>query len=254
MEDPYELPSATPARRRGHVVPLFWAMGLLLMATLGGTFWVWRLGVNNGAAMRAEQGCLSSLQTTLDTLKDAETGQRGFILTGNQVYLQPYDAAVQRLPENMSELKSWVDAGELRREDFDFIANTTERKLDEMKAAIDVRRAQGLDAAVATMRTDADKKTMDELRSRIASMSAQLQAEIENRAVFRDSVRAYDMAAFAITTVLNLGFLVWALGRVLAEMHDREAAALDVLQQKVLLSVTLSSIGDAVIVTDPQGQ
>jgi PAS domain S-box-containing protein len=250
MEDPYELPTAEPARRRGHVVPLFVAMALLLAATLSGTFWVWRLGVNNGAAMRAEQGCLSSLQTMLDTLKDAETGQRGFIITGDETYLTPYNAGTKRIPDNLSALKNWVDAGELRREDFDFLAGMTEQKLDEMKTVIGIRRAKGLDAAVAKVQTNAGKQTMDAIRDRIRSLSVPLQAEIENRAVFRDSVRSYHNIAFAITTILNLGFLAWALGRVLAEMHDREAAARDVLQQKILLSVTLSSIGDGVIVTD----
>ena len=75
MEDPYDPQSRRSGVLGGHVIPLFAAMAVLLAATMGGTFWVWRLGVNNGTAMRAEQGCLASLQATLDSLKDAETGQ-----------------------------------------------------------------------------------------------------------------------------------------------------------------------------------
>ncbi len=252
MEDPYELPSTPPARRHGHVVPLFAGMALLLVATFGGTFWVWRLGVNNGAAMRAEQSCLLNLQTTLDTLKDAETGQRGFVITGDESYLQPYNEAVKKLPANMSEMKNSVDAGELSNQDFNFIASLAKDKVDELQRVIDLRRTKGMDAAVAEVRTNTGKQAMDEVRNRITSISTQKQAEIENRAIFRDSVRSFHTTAFAITTILNLGFLYWAFGRVRTEMSEREAATQDVLQQKILLGVTLSSIGDAVIVTDPQ--
>src|SRR5271154_7080550 len=133
MEDPYELQGAEPERRRGHVVPLFAAMALLLIATFGGTFWVWRLGVNNGAVMRAEQGCQGSVQETLETLKDAETGERGFILTGDESYLQPYNSAMSQLPADLSDLERWVAAGELRHDDADFIEKEAAQKVAELK-------------------------------------------------------------------------------------------------------------------------
>jgi PAS domain S-box-containing protein len=254
MEDPYDPQSAAPARPRGHVILLFAAMALLLAATMGGTFWVWRLGVNNGAAMRSEQGCLASLQATLDSLKDAETGQRGFVLTGDETYLQPYHAALNQIPGNLADLNNWVRAGELRSDDADFIRTGTAQKIAEMNHVIELRRSQGLNAAVDSVRTNAGKQQMDDLRNRISAISENKQTAIESRALFRDNIRGYDAEAFALTTILNLGFLYWAFGRVRAEMRDRESAAQNLLEQKVLLGVTLSSIGDAVIVADTQGR
>jgi CHASE3 domain sensor protein len=231
MEDPYDPQSAAPARPRGHVIPLFAAMAVLLAATMGGTFWVWRLGVNNGAAMRAEQGCLASLQATLDSLKDAETGQRGFILTGDETYLQPYHAAMNQIPGNLADLNNWVRAGELRSDDAAFIRTATAQKIAEMNHVIELRHTQGLNAAVESVQTNAGKQQMDDLRNRISAISENEQTAIESRALFRDNIRGYDAEAFALTTILNLGFLYWAFGRVRAELRDRESAAQNLLEQ-----------------------
>ncbi|MGH8608687.1 MAG: CHASE3 domain-containing protein, partial [Gammaproteobacteria bacterium] len=48
---------------------------------------------------------LAELKDTLVTVTDAETGQRGFLLTGEAVYLKPYEAAIARLEEHLARLK-----------------------------------------------------------------------------------------------------------------------------------------------------
>src|SRR6266567_4238192 len=47
---------------------------------------------------------LSLSENILDLLRDAETGQRGFVLTGRESYLEPYNAAVQSVSNNMAQL------------------------------------------------------------------------------------------------------------------------------------------------------
>ena len=161
---------------------------------------------------------------------------------------------MNQIPGNLSDLNNWVRAGELRSDDADFIRTVTAQKIAEMNHVIELRRTQGLNAAVNSVQTNAGKQQMDDLRNRISAISENKQTAIESRALFRDMIRGYDAGAFALTTILNLGFLYWAFGRVRAEMRDRELAAQNLLEQKVLLGVTLSSIGDAVIVADPQGR
>ena len=82
--------------------PRAWSMaaallGVLLLLTSG---WLIYAGVSRlraGEAVSREVGAEQrAADTLLSTLKDAETGQRGYLLTGEAVYLEPFDAAQAR--------------------------------------------------------------------------------------------------------------------------------------------------------------
>ena len=79
---------------------------------------------------QATRGTVSSL---LQSMLDAETGQRGYLLTGNDVYLQPYDKAMIALQSHMDTLRNqFVDS----KEDMLMVAllsRQISRKLAEME-------------------------------------------------------------------------------------------------------------------------
>jgi len=117
---------------------------------------------------------LEKLEELLSNLKDAETGQRGYLITGEERYLQPYDVAVGRLD------KSYQDALELTKDNL-----AQQRRLAALKGPLDARMAllkqiielrrgaQGFDAARQLVLSDRGKTLMDDLRRMILDMEAE---------------------------------------------------------------------------------
>ncbi len=123
--------------------------------------------VSVGQLMRTleviEQG-----QMVVSTLKDAETGQRGYLLTGEESYLDPYTAAHSRYSAELERLRELVgdESQQVRRvAQLDELART---KFAELEETITLRRAGKADEALAVVRTDRGKVVMDRYRAIVA--------------------------------------------------------------------------------------
>ena len=86
-------------------------------------------------------------QVLIDRLRDAETGQRGFLLTDRPEYLEPYNAAVERLPADLNELHTITAETPEQRRRFLQLQSLATDKLSELRRTIELRRTEGLNAA-----------------------------------------------------------------------------------------------------------
>jgi CHASE3 domain sensor protein len=84
---------------------VFVIMAIVVVSSTIVTYWIGThvLRTHNLAVFHRE--VIAQSAQLLSTLKDAETGQRGFTITGDEKYLEPYNAAVARLPEELNTLK-----------------------------------------------------------------------------------------------------------------------------------------------------
>ena len=80
-------------------------------------------------------------------LVDAETGQRGFLLTGDETYLEPYREAVKNLDQVLGQLKVLSADNPKQQKHLQELEPLIEKKLSELQTTIDVRRNQGFAAA-----------------------------------------------------------------------------------------------------------
>ena len=111
-------------------------------------------------------------RATLSDLKDAETGQRGFILTGDEAYLAPYTNALTALAADTSALRLLTADNPVQQRYLDELAPLVTARLAELDYSIDLRRTQGLAAAVARLRTNRGKQIMDSLRAHVATIES----------------------------------------------------------------------------------
>src|SRR6516165_640413 len=104
-----------PGIRTLLVVGFVAAVAVLALNTVISTRNIRRLAENNRRTLRTDEA-LRALESTLSTLKDAETGQRGYLVTGREDYLEPYTAAVNSLGGDLRELDRLLDdPGQRRR-------------------------------------------------------------------------------------------------------------------------------------------
>ena len=113
---------------------------------------------------------LSGLDNLLSTLKDAETGQRGYLLTGDPAYLAPYDRAASELPVLGADVAHLMGEETDERRAFELVQSHIGAKLDELKQTIELRRASGQEAALALVRTGRGKQEMDAVRDGVAKL------------------------------------------------------------------------------------
>jgi PAS domain S-box-containing protein len=190
------------------------------------------------------------LDQLLSTLVDAETGERGFIITGDEAYLEPYTGAVASIAPRLSSIRSLTADNRDQPADADQLATLTTARLRELAAAIHQRREVGLAAAQAIVRTNVGKRTMDAARLVVQRMEAREDALLIARtARATDSYRraSVERIVTAVMALAAIGGLFVVTRRLGVERWLAQAAA-------ERLRVTFSSIGDAVLVTDDAGR
>jgi len=113
---------------------------------------------------------LLALEDVLSLVKDAETGQRGFVITGENRYLEPYSAALVRLDSRLEEIDQLTRGSPDQQRHFAPLKSALESKLQELDDTIRLRRDQGFEPARDVVLTDRGKATMDAIRSHISEM------------------------------------------------------------------------------------
>lgn len=114
---------------------------------------------------------LSALREVVSLLKDAETGQRGYLLTGDVRYLEPHTTAVSRIDSRLGEIERLVQDNPVQVARVPTLKQQIALKLAELGETIVVRRTQGFDAALAIVISDKGKAAMDAVRDQIETMS-----------------------------------------------------------------------------------
>ena len=115
---------------------------------------------------------LGRLESLLSTVIDAETGQRGFLLTGEESYLAPYTDAKDALPEEIKSMRALLVNRPEQRRRLDTLESLANLKMAELDSTITLRRAGKPDAALAVVRTDRGKIYMDRIRAAASEMEA----------------------------------------------------------------------------------
>ncbi|HWB58753.1 MAG TPA: CHASE3 domain-containing protein [Chthoniobacteraceae bacterium] len=110
---------------------------------------------------------IENTELLLSLLKDAETGQRGFVITGEDRYLQPYNDALPQIDDVLRKIDDQLSGNPALQQRFASIKPLVQQKLAELKQTIDTRRdpQKGFEAARQFVLTDAGKNTMDSIRS-----------------------------------------------------------------------------------------
>jgi len=113
---------------------------------------------------------LISLSDVLSLVKDAETGQRGFIITGDDNYLALQTIAAGRITERINDIQQLTADNPRQQARIPILRSRIKSKLDELEETISVRRTNGFDAAREIVLTDRGKIAMDEIRGLVSEM------------------------------------------------------------------------------------
>ncbi len=147
----------------------------------------------------------AELANLLSELKDAESGQRDYVVTGDERYLGPYQPALTGIKTTLDGVRRLTADNPRQQQRLSLLQPLVDERLAELRLTIDVRRAQGLDAATRVLVTNVGKGTMDKIRALVAEADADEAALLKART--EDSAASAQLA----TRVLVWGGLIGAL-------------------------------------------
>jgi PAS domain S-box-containing protein len=250
---------------------------LLVTLVMGLSFWAFHQIEDTSRARVHTYEAISRANTLLSELKDAETGQRGFSLTGDEHFLQPYLSVRKNLSGHLQELRAHTLISAAGKH-LDAIAPLLEAKLSEMTYVIELRRNKQMTALLAAAGGSSEgRRLMDSIR---AEMSGYIEIEERALADYDDKLLLNMRLMFVLIVTASVCTFMLALSfayliyremqhRLKTLLHTETRHLLDIQEDlnrqlqhtkaiseisEEKLAITLNSIGDAVIATDASGR
>lgn len=159
-----------------------YALALVILVILGAISYRNTTGFIEAAQMKVHTyQVLENLTRVLSILTDAETGQRGYILVGEDRYLEPYQTGTLVVSQTIQNLRKLTADNPNQQQRLDTLEPLIAAKLAELKETIDLRKSKGLEAAIQVVRTDKGKKVMDDIRKITTEMGNEERMLLEQR-------------------------------------------------------------------------
>jgi CheY-like chemotaxis protein len=177
-----------------------------------------------GAVTRAVE-LLAQIEGVLSTLKDAETGQRGYLLTGRDSYLDPYSAAQQSLPKELARVRTLVAADAAQRNRFETLETLAQDKMQELSETVELRRSGQTDAALAIVLTGRGKDLMDRIRDIAGDMSNTERQHVSQRTQEWREAATFTFEVISGGAVLLLVLMTGAATMVSRDFRARQREA-----------------------------
>jgi CHASE3 domain sensor protein len=190
------------------------------------------------------------IMALLSVLKDAETGQRGFLLTGGEQYLEPYNNAISSISGQLALLHTLnaLNSGPLT--DLERLESLASAKLAELEESIKLYRYGKAAEARGLVGTNQGKALMDEIRV----IGERIQQSAETRLASFIAVQNDSTAKLRAVSMLGSGllflFLIIAARVIHGGIIQRDLLYKESEATKNLFVTTLTGIADGVIATD----
>ncbi|OUL27987.1 response regulator [Nostoc sp. 106C] len=124
---------------------------------------------------------LGLLEDLSSKLQEAETGQRGYIITGSKPYLEPYQTAIKSIDQPIKQLRSLTSDNPNQQRRLDMLEPLITERINIMQRVIDLRESQGFDAAQKVVLQNEGKRLMDRIRNLTEEMTTEERQLLDKR-------------------------------------------------------------------------
>ena len=173
---------------------------------------------------------LEKLDAVLANLLDAETGHRGYIITSEETYLEPYNNAREHIHQNVAELRGLTADNPSQQRTLNHLEPLTSTMLSALQDRIEIRKQKGLAAAAEEVREGSAKLHMDEIRGLIGEMRLEENRLLKLRTEEADASSRTARIVIVTGEALAVAFLCLAGVVVWKEMGQRNRAEEEVRQ------------------------
>jgi methyl-accepting chemotaxis protein len=171
------------------------------------------------------QAVIGSISELMSAMKDAETGQRGYLLTGRDEYLEPYQASEQAIPELLASLEAKTRENPRQQARIRRLRGLIAERFTIFRTVIEARRNNGLEASLPLVLDGSGKRVMDQIRAVANDMTAE-----ETTLLARRERDARDNGSSLTRTLLGgvtIGIVLLAIiaGAIVKSLRERLGSA-----------------------------
>src|SRR5690606_14058364 len=160
-------------------------------------------------------------------IQAAETGQRGYLLTQDEKFLEPYQEALTDLEERMEGLEASLEKEATYSSLLPRIRHLVEDKLGELKRAIEMAKAGDVSGAIAIVETDYGRQVMEELGgllvNLIQSLEMRLSANVDELSFYSRTMQWFSIGGGIVIVAVVAGTIVIVLQHVRELSRARSA-------------------------------
>jgi signal transduction histidine kinase len=166
---------------------------------------------------------LNIIKDTFSAIQDAETGERGFLISGENSYLEPYDIATKRINVHLDQLLELEANLATQRPRIFTLIQLTQAKLQEMEKTIQLRKQHKEGAALKLFLTDEGNSLMRQIRSLVSELQQTAYDRLEQQRAEANQVQQQVIITQIFATVLGLilaGIIFVLVGRALKKQRE----------------------------------
>ncbi len=228
--------------------------GLALLATSVAAYFSAKNSVARAATEEHVQEVRLQIVQLLSSYQDLQTAQRGYAITGDEIFLQPYESGLTEAEQNYRRLAVLVQDDSQVAAYLGPLKDLRDHQIEFSNQIVNLRRSGGAEAAMRLISSGEGERAMNNLRVLLAAMNRDqswllAQSKEERRKGFARLNQT--LLAAGLFELFMIVFAGVVIQRDFGRRHRAEAA---LRANEESLATTLHSIGDAVLVTDTEGR
>lgn len=236
-------------------------VALAILALVGGLVYQSSLHyVEASRRVTQTHEALATLEEIFSLMNQAETGQRGYIITGDESYLPRRDAAIARIGELLSQLKRQTADEPAQQQRIPELARQIAARLTLLERVLTVRQTEGFEAARQRLMVGSGRPEMDALRSLVTAMQGHERTLLKQRAEAERENANKTLAMFSLALLFAMAFLTVLYLRIRQEIGERKHAeealtvqAAQLRESEARVHAIVDTAAEGIIVIDERG-
>jgi diguanylate cyclase (GGDEF)-like protein/PAS domain S-box-containing protein len=204
--------------------------------------------------VRRNRDILDSLQSFLSSAQDAETGERGYLLTGDEAYLEPYNRAESEIESRVERVETLLAADPDRRLQLAELRRLANSEMEVLRREIQRYRGQITGVVRAASVNASGKLEMDAIRSMVADLQQREVKELDGNRQRSETAMVKRDWLFAGGTVLQLILLTLLFMVIYRDTAHRARSSFEILQGNLRLAAILKTMGEGLYQVDLNGK
>ncbi len=190
---------------------------LLLMSSVASYISIKNL-IDSSGMVRESNETIKNINNVFSLVKDAETGQRGYLLSGDQAFLTPYNNAKAKIAQAVTELNSEITYSPQQAQNLEKLKVSVEARLMILDRNLNYKINN---TDVTSEQLLAGKKHMDDIRATVAAMQTEEEAILQSRTESMNTFASYTPLLIIISALLSLTITLVFFRKVLQDFNEK---------------------------------
>ena len=190
---------------------------LLLMSSVASYISIKNL-IDSSGMVRESNETIKNINNVFSLVKDAETGQRGFLLSGDQAFLTPYNNAKAKIAQAVTELSSEITYSPQQAQNLEKLKVSVEARLMILDRNLNYKINN---TDVTSEQLLAGKKHMDDIRATVEAMQTEEEAILQSRTESMNTFASYTPLLIIISALLSLTITLVFFRKVLQDFNEK---------------------------------